>query len=60
MFASGECVARIYCICSVVGDTNCFSVFVIIWCCLEEFDASVLKNLMLVQSLMYLLLVNVF
>ena len=30
MFAAGECVARIYCECSVVGDTDCFSVVVII------------------------------
>ncbi len=30
VFAAGECVARIYCECSVVGDTDCFSVVVII------------------------------
>ena len=33
MFAAGDCVARIYCECSVVGDTDCFSVVVMIcWC----------------------------
>ena len=38
--------------CSVVGDTACFSVVVIIWCCEGEFYASLLENMMLVQSLM--------
>ena len=40
VIAAGECVARINCKFSVVGDTDCFSVVVIIWCFEEEFNAS--------------------
>ena len=38
-----------------VGDMGCVSVVMIIWCCEVEFDALVLENLILVQSL-----INVF